>query len=88
MEGQAVAGFGAAEVFFDRFFVYNYCPLSFMEESGRNFTPDKLPAAQKKVLFALCDEALRQVVAALQPDYAIGVGGFAEKRIRAALREL
>ncbi|NJK88662.1 MAG: single-stranded DNA-binding protein, partial [Myxococcales bacterium] len=34
------------EAFFDRFFVANYCPLVFMEDSGRNRTPDKLPSAE------------------------------------------
>src|SRR5512142_2172214 len=37
--------FGTPERFFDRFFVMNYCPLVFMEASGANRTPDKLPRA-------------------------------------------
>jgi single-strand selective monofunctional uracil DNA glycosylase len=44
--GWARDRFGTAERFFDRFFVANWCPLVFMEESGRNLTPDKLPADQ------------------------------------------
>ena len=36
----------APEQFFERFFVVNYCPLVFMEELGRNRTPDKLRAAR------------------------------------------
>jgi single-strand selective monofunctional uracil DNA glycosylase len=39
--------FGGPERFFDRFFIANYCPLAFLEESGRNHTPDKLPAAER-----------------------------------------
>src|SRR5690242_15635582 len=31
--------FGAAEKFFKEHLVLNYCPLAFMEESGRNRTP-------------------------------------------------
>ena len=38
--------FESANAFFKDHFVANYCPLVFMEESGRNFTPDKLPAAE------------------------------------------
>ncbi|PIE76850.1 single-stranded DNA-binding protein, partial [bacterium DOLJORAL78_65_58] len=38
--------FGSAEGFFAEHFVVNYCPLVFMEESARNRTPDKLPAAE------------------------------------------
>ena len=37
--------FETPERFFAWGFVANYCPLVFMEESGRNLTPDKLPAA-------------------------------------------
>ena len=77
--------FGAAERFFAEHFVVNYCPLAFIEVSGRNLTPDKFPAAETARLYAACDEHLRQVVAALQPDWLIGVGDFAEKRARLAL---
>ncbi len=77
--------FGKPEAFFQKFFVYNYCPLSFMEESGRNFTPDKLPEHERAPLFSLCDQALRQVVEALRPSLVLGIGTFAEKRAKAAL---
>ena len=43
--GWAAARFGTAERFFTDWFVLNYCPLALLEASGRNFTPDKLPAA-------------------------------------------
>lgn len=77
--------FGSPERFFDRFFIANYCPLAFVEESGRNRTPDKLPESERVKLFAACDEALRRIVAKLRPEYVIGVGNFAEKRIATAL---
>src|SRR5205823_8983717 len=32
--------FGAAEEFFEKHMVMNYCPLAFCEKSGRNRTPD------------------------------------------------
>jgi single-strand selective monofunctional uracil DNA glycosylase len=85
--GWARDTFGTPERFFETFFVANYCPLSFMEASGRNVTPDKLPAAERKPLIDHCDTALQQLVAHLQPDFAIGVGAFAEKQIRRALPE-
>lgn len=75
--------FGAPEKFFAEHFVSNYCPLVFCEESGRNFTPDKLPAAEQAKLFAACDEHLRRVVEILEPEWLIGVGGFAQKRAEA-----
>lgn len=77
--------FKTPDRFFARFFVHNYCPLAFMEESGRNVTPDKLPAALRNRLFDYCDEALKQLTAYFAPRFVIGVGGFAEARIRAAL---
>ena len=77
--------FGAAEKFFAEHFVVNYCPLGFLSESGANLTPDKLRAAETTPLFAACDEHLRELVAALRPEWLIGVGGFAEVRARTAL---
>jgi single-strand selective monofunctional uracil DNA glycosylase len=35
--------FESPESFFAEHLVLNYCPLVFMEDSGRNRTPDKLP---------------------------------------------
>lgn len=81
--GWARDRFKTPEKFFARFFVWNYCPLCFMEASGRNFTPDKLPTGEKNALFEVCDAALQGVVEELQPKFVIGVGGFAEERIRA-----
>ncbi len=77
--------FGDPERFFERLFVWNYCPLVFMEESGRNRTPDKLPAQEREPLYAACDRALRDVVAELEPARVIGVGKFAETRARTVL---
>ena len=83
--GWARDRFGSADAFFRDYFVANYCPLVFMEDSGRNRTPDKLPRAERVALFAACDEALRQTVAVLRPEVVIGVGAFAERRAREAL---
>ena len=83
--GWASERFESPQAFFDRFFVWNYCPLSFMEEGGRNRTPDKLPAAERGPLFEACDEAFSAVVEALSPTLVIGVGTFAEKRATRAL---
>ena len=83
----ARARFGTPEAFFERFFVWNYCPLVFLEESGRNRTPDKLPAAERAPLFEACDDALRRIVRHLEPERVIGVGKFGEDRARAVLGE-
>lgn len=73
--------FGSAEAFFADAFVLNYCPLSFMNASGANLTPDKLPGAERAPLEAACDAHLRAVVEILQPSLAIGVGGWATQRL-------
>jgi single-strand selective monofunctional uracil DNA glycosylase len=83
--GWARDRFGTPERFFERAFVANWCPLAFMEESGRNLTPDKLPAPERAELFAACDAALAQIVAVLRPALVVGVGRFAERRAQAAL---
>ena len=83
--GWARDRFGTPQVFFERFFVANYCPLVFMEESGKNRTPDKLLAAERSQLYRLCDRALRDLVEVLQPEWLIGIGKFAEDRARATL---
>jgi single-strand selective monofunctional uracil DNA glycosylase len=72
--------FGTAEKFFAEHFVANYCPLAFVEESGRNRTPDKLPPREREALFTRCDEHLREIVRVLQPEWLIAVGEFAAKR--------
>ncbi|MEW6490247.1 MAG: uracil-DNA glycosylase family protein [Thermodesulfobacteriota bacterium] len=83
--GWARERFGAPEAFFRRFFVANYCPLLFLEQGGRNRTPDKLPTAEAGPLYAACDHALRAAVDYLRPRLVVGVGKFAEDRARAAL---
>ena len=85
--GWARERFGTAERFHRRFFVWNYCPLAFVEAGGRNRTPDKLPAAERAPLYAACDEALRGMVGWLRPRLVIGIGRFAADRARAALGE-
>ena len=83
--GWAKERFETPDRFFERFFVYNYCPLSFMEASGRNLTPDKLAAESRKPLEAICDQALSTVVEALEPAYLVGLGAFAEKCFKRAV---
>lgn len=83
--GWAKQRYGTADRFFERFFVLNYCPLLFMEDSGRNRTPDKLPAAEREALLSACDAALRKAIGVLRPHWVVGVGAWAHKRSKAAL---
>jgi len=86
--GWAKKTFGTPEQFFSRFFVMNYCPLLFIEASGRNRTPNNLRAAERKTLFVPCDRALRRTIQWLKPRYVVGVGKFAEERAHGALSGL
>lgn len=62
-------------------FVANYCPLLFLEASGRNRTPDKLPATERRALVAACDAHLIALIRALRPIWLVGVGSYAASRI-------
>ena len=77
--GWAQDRFATPEAFFERFFVANYCPLTFMEESGKNRTPDKLPGSEREALTEICDRALRDLIKHFHPKWVIGVGAYAEK---------
>jgi single-strand selective monofunctional uracil DNA glycosylase len=83
--GWARQRFGTPQRFFARFLVLNYCPLLFLEASGRNRTPDRLPAKEQGALLRRCDAALAEAICLLRPARVVGVGRFAEARARAAL---
>lgn len=73
------------ERFFANHYIANYCPLVFMEESGRNRTPDKLPAIERRPLYEACDRHLQRLVKALDAEWVIGVGAFATSKAREVL---
>jgi len=74
--------FRRAEVFFADHFVSNYCPLIFLEESGRNRTPDKLASADREALYNLCDAHLGETIEIVSPHWLVGIGQFAVRRLR------
>lgn len=76
---------GTPERFFAWGFVANYCPLVFMEEGGRNVTPDKLPPSERTQLYAVCNRQLARVIEALEPEWVVAIGKFAEARVEEAL---
>lgn len=77
--------FGHADEFFASHIVMNYCPLAFLESTGRNRTPDKLAPAERNGLIAACDRHLKRVVAILEPEWVVGIGDFATRRAVQAL---
>lgn len=76
--------FGKADLFFKDHFVLNYCPLVWMGATGANLTPDKLPAAEMAAVEAACQAHLQEAISLLKPDWLIGVGAYAEERLRRA----
>lgn len=72
--------FETPQSFFERFMVVNYCPLAFLEESGKNRTPDKLPRSERDAVHEACDRALRRKLEYWRPSKVVGIGRFAQKR--------
>jgi single-strand selective monofunctional uracil DNA glycosylase len=77
--------FGSPEAFFARFFVLNFCPLVFQSETGANLTPDKLPKAALASCQEACEQHLGDVLEAIGPKTAIGVGKWAEKQLKGVI---
>ncbi|XP_037074355.1 single-strand selective monofunctional uracil DNA glycosylase-like isoform X1 [Pollicipes pollicipes] len=77
---------GTPDRFFQNAFVYNFCPLAFMERQGKNVTPNNLRLPLRKRIEAVCGDALARVVQVLRVETVIGVGKYAEERAREALR--
>ncbi len=80
--------YGTPERFFQDHFVLNYCPLVFMEPSGKNLTPDKLPKEDRCRLEAVCDEFLSEVIRILDPEILVGIGKYAEKKLCTLIKRM
>lgn len=79
--------FPVAEDFFADHFVCNYCPLVWMGETGANITPDKLPKSEMVPVEEACMEHLVEVISLLQPEFLIGVGAYAETKLKDAAEQ-
>ncbi len=79
--GWAQQRFGTPDAFFERFFVWNYCPLLFLARD-RNLTPSSLRVAEARALHEVCDQALERVIGALEPAAVVGIGRYAEQQAR------
>ncbi|XP_060520307.1 single-strand selective monofunctional uracil-DNA glycosylase-like isoform X2 [Cylas formicarius] len=72
------------EKFFNCAFVYNYCPLAFMDGTGRNLTPADIK--ERKNLELICDKYYHEVLKLLQPEVIVAVGDYMEKRTKAVFK--
>ena len=80
--------FETAEAFFQGHFVANYCPLVWMRDTGANLTPDKLPAGEMAAVEEACRRHLSGVIELLQPEFLVGIGAYAEGKLKVAAEEL
>lgn len=76
--------FPRPEDFFADHFVINFCPLVWMGATGANITPDKLSTADMAPVEQSCMKHLGEALSILRPEFLIGVGAFAEERLRRA----
>jgi single-strand selective monofunctional uracil DNA glycosylase len=79
--GWAAERVGTPEQFFQRFFVWNYCPLLFLA-NGRNLIPSGLKADEQRPLEALCTGALEHAIGLLAPAAIVCMGRYAQKQVR------
>lgn len=75
-----------ANDFFTDHYVTNYCPLIWMAESGKNITPDKVKKEEIAPVEAACDAFLKALIDIQQPQFLIGVGAYAEKKIKNCIK--
>lgn len=80
--GLFASRFEKPAAFFEENFVINYCPLAFMDTSGRNLTPDKFPVAIRRALEDACDRHLIATLKILRPQAFVCIGTFAESCIK------
>lgn len=75
---------GTPDKFFSNAFVYNHCPLAFMDDTGRNLTPADIKDC--KELELICDKHYWDVIEVLQPEILITIGRYIEKRTLGVLK--
>ncbi|MBG7607498.1 MAG: single-stranded DNA-binding protein [Verrucomicrobia bacterium] len=80
--------FPKAEDFFKDHLAINFCPLIWMKDTGANLTPDKIKATEMVAVDSACQKHLRRLIELLEPQYLIGVGAYAEKKMALAKEEL
>ncbi len=76
--------FKTADAFLNNHFIFNYCPLAFLDKT-RNITPDKIAANEILPVLNQCDEYLRDVTEIIEPEWVVGVGKYARKKAEVAL---
>ena len=73
------------ENFFKHSYVYNFCPLAYMSESGKNITPPQLVHTELDQITEACDIGLVELVKLMNIRIIIAVGKFVQQRASKAL---
>ncbi|MGD1823097.1 MAG: uracil-DNA glycosylase family protein [Pleomorphochaeta sp.] len=65
-------------------YIANYCPLLFISpiKTAKNITPNKLKKETRLSLDRVCDEYLIQSIDLLECEKLIGIGKYAEKKLK------
>ena len=74
--------YGGRDEFLSRCTVLNYCPLLFLDDRGRNLTPDHLPRDFRSRVEKLCSASLSAIIAVLAPSSIIALGRYAEGKAK------
>lgn len=76
------------EVFFKHAFVYNYCPLALVSAQGNNITPTEVRRQKQQIrqLDEACNEALVQLLCALDTKVVVAIGGYAARKVEQVLK--
>ncbi|XP_016983243.1 single-strand selective monofunctional uracil DNA glycosylase [Drosophila rhopaloa] len=73
---------GNMEIFSQKCFVHNFCPLAFFDESGKNITPSELKGPYKKQLRDFCLETLEEQLILLNPKVVVAVGEYVHASLK------
>jgi len=68
----------------------NYCPVVFVDRNptGKNITPDKIEKNSRKLLEEVCDSYIDDILAIIEPEYIVGVGKYAQKKLQGSVKRL
>ena len=83
--GWLAARFGTPKRLFASTMVINLCPLLWLDEGGRNLTPDRLPQSEQRPVQDACRATLAALVALWRTEMVVGVGAYAAAQARLAL---
>jgi len=85
--GWAQARYHSPEAFFARYWVVNYCPLLFFDETGKNLTPPDLLREDAARVESACDDHLAEVLRTVTPKWLLGVGKYAQAQAERVVAE-